>query len=111
MDKKPKTKQKQLTSFFTKGSNKASSGIRNSRKINMNLLVNVKLISRFGKGNAKTFHFVSAVPDNQTSSITSEAHSSTSANVPKQSETIDSTTVNLNVTLNVTTEGELTGTI
>lgn len=39
----------------------------------MNVLANVNLKSRMRMKDAKTIHFVSAVPETQTSSITSEA--------------------------------------
>lgn len=80
--------------------------MRKCRQIIVNVLVNVKLKSRLGLKDAKAIHFVSAVPEAETSSNTLEAHSSTSA-----TGTIDSTTVNVNVnvTVNVTTDEETAG--
>lgn len=97
-------KQSTLTAFVTNKSSE-SSGMRKYRQIIMNVLVSVNLKSRIGIKDAKTIHFVSAVPEAQASSITSEAHSSTSATAA-----IDSSTVNLNVTVNVTTDEGAAGT-
>lgn len=94
-------KQSRLTAFISNKSND-SPGIENYRQ--MNVFLNVNLIYRMSMKDAKTIHFVSAIPEAQTSSITSETHSSTSV-----TGTIDSTTVNLNVTLNVTTDDETLG--
>lgn len=66
--------------------------------------MSVNLKSRIRIKDAKTIHLVSAIPEARTSSITSEAHSSSSL-----TGTIDSTTVNVNVTLNVTTDEEAVG--
>lgn len=92
-------KQSTLTAFVSSKSNE-SSGIRKSNQI----IMNVNLKYRMGMKDAKTINFVSAVPEAQTSSITFEAHSSTSATAA-----IDSTTVNLNATLNVTSDGKIAG--
>lgn len=96
--KKNLLKQSTLSAFVTSKSSE-SSGMKKCRQIIMNVLVNLNLKSRIGMKAAKTIHFVSAVPEAETSSNTSEAHSSTSV-----TGTIDSTTVNLNVTVNVTTD-------
>lgn len=69
------------------------------------MLVNVNMTSKFGKKEAKTFHFVSAIPVTQSSSITSTASSSTLGQSRTEDE-IESTTMNVNVTLNVTAEGK-----
>lgn len=99
-------KQPKLTAFIASKSNESSPGMRENRQIIVNMFVIVNLNSRIGKKNAKTSYFVSAIPDPQTSSsITSDAHSSTSA----ATATIDSTTVNLNVTLNVTSDDAAVG--
>lgn len=97
------SKQAKLTAFITNKSNETSPGIKRHCKILMNVFVNVNLKSRIGKKSAKTMCFVSAVPDNETRSVSSEPHSSTSAAVCAENVTIDSKTVNVNVTLNVTT--------
>lgn len=100
------SKQPKLTAFINK-SNERSSGIMKIHKI-LNVFVNVNLKSRIGKWNAKTIYFASAVPETETSSTSSEPHSSTSATVCTEGGcTIDSTTVN--VTLNVTTDTEVAG--
>lgn len=103
-----KTKQQKLTDFLPKQSRETPSHTGTTRKcrmINMNMLVNVNMTSRFGKKEAKTFYFVSAIPVTQSSSLTSTASSSTSATVRTESE-IGSTTMNVNVTLDVTAEGK-----
>lgn len=103
-------KQTKLTAFLAKKSNETSSTSSPSRKknckINMNVFVNLKLKSRFGKKDSKTICFVSAIPDNRTSSIPSESqsHSSTSEQTATERENIDSAAVNVNVTLNVTAD-------
>lgn len=106
-------KQTKLTTFLTKKSNETPSGMRKHRKINMNVLVNVNLKSRFGKRDAKTFYIVSAVPSTQPSSITPELHPSTSTADCAESGTTssqdDSTAVNINVTLNVTADTDGAG--
>lgn len=104
-------KQTKLTAFVVKKSNEIPSqkGIRKNRKINMNVLVNVNLKSKFGRKDAETFYFVSDITDTQSSSITSRAHSSTSATVCTENEAIDATTVNLNLTLNVTADTQSSG--
>lgn len=105
---KSKKKQSKLTDFVTKQSSEAPSHTgttRKSRMINMNMLVNVNMTSRFGKKEAKTFYFVSAIPVTQSSSITSTASSSTLGQSRTEDE-IESTTMNVNVTLNVTAEGK-----
>lgn len=108
MSKKTALKQSTLAGFVTNQSNEIppASGIRKNRQIIMNMLVNVNLKYRNGKKDAKTIYVVSSIPEAQTSSssITSGAYSSTSA-----TGTIDSTTVNVNVTLNVTTDQEAVG--
>lgn len=74
-------KQSTLTAFVSSKSNEISSGIRRNHRIILNMLVNVNLKSRIGLKGAKTIYFVSATPETQSSSITSEACSSTSAAV------------------------------
>lgn len=101
-----KKKCPKIADYFAKQSSETPSHTgttRKYRKINMNMLVNVIVTSRFGKKEAKTFHSVSAIPVTQSSSLTSTASSSTSAAVHTESA-IDS--INVNVTLNVTAEGE-----
>lgn len=107
-------KQPTLAAFINKpNASDTSSGIKKIRKI-FNVFVNVNLKSRIGKRTAKIIHFVSAVPETETSSISSEPKPSTSAAVCAERRTIDnrftmidSTTVN--VTLNVTTDMEVVG--
>lgn len=101
-------KQPKLADFLAKQSSGTSSlpGItRECRIINMNMLVNVKMTSRFGKKEAQTFYFVSAIPVTQSSSPTSTACSSALATGRSESEN-DSTTMNVNVTVDVTAEGK-----
>lgn len=100
------SKQPKLTAFITNKSNETSSGTMKDRKILMNVFLNVNLKSRIGKRNTKTICLVSAGPETDTSSISNDAHSSV---VFGESGTIDSATVNVNVTLNVTTDTEVAG--
>lgn len=108
MSKKTALKQSRLTGFVTSKSNEvpSTSGIRRNHQIIMNMLVNVNLKYRNGTKDAKTICVVSAIPESQTNSnsIISGAYSSTLA-----TGAIDSTTLNVNVTLNVTTDQEAIG--
>lgn len=101
------SKQPKLTDFIKAKSEETATGMRKKPKIFVNLLVNVK--TRIGKKDAKTICFVSAVPETQSSSITSEAHATTSAAVCTEVGASDSSTVNVTVTLNVTTETDEAG--
>lgn len=80
-------------------------GMKNKSKIVVNVHVNVK--TRIGKKDTKTIHVVSAVPETQSSPLTTEAHATTSAAVFAEGGTSDSSLVN--VTLNVTAEIEVAG--
>lgn len=99
------SKQPKLTAFIVSKSNET--GMKKNRRILVDVLVNLK--SRIGRQTTKAIYFVLAVPETETSSISSEIHSSTSAPVSAEGGLIDSTTVNVNVTLNITTDTEIAG--
>lgn len=109
------SKQPRLTGFITttksnETSTSSSSGAKKYCPTFVNVLLNVNLKTRIGKLDAKSIRFVSAVPEFQaSSSITPEAHSTTLAAVSAEQGTIDSNTVNVAVTLNITADTELAG--
>lgn len=92
---------------YNRAKKKTASGVRKNPKIFVNVHVNVK--TRIGKKDAKAIYFVSAVPETQTSSITSESHATTSAAVCTEVGTIDSSTVNVSVAVNVIADTEEAG--
>lgn len=95
--------QPKLTAFMKKNSNESSShsGKRQNHNISVNVFLNLELNSRIGKRNARTIYFVTAVPETETRSINREAHSTSSATVCTDENTNESTTVNVNVSLNI----------
>lgn len=90
--------------FATLIANKSNKCMKGKRLL-MNVFINVKLQTEMEKGKARMFHFISANPEVQIGSISSETHSSASATI----QTEDETTVNVNVTLNVTADTRVKG--
>lgn len=95
-----KSKQPKLTSFV-RNTNQISSGTNETHSIVMNVFVYVNLKARIGRKDPKTMYFVSAAPESDARSIARGTCSSTSTAVCLRSASTESTTVKVNLMVNV----------
>lgn len=93
-------KQPKLGDFF-KAKTKESEKTTGKTAVNVYINVNVNVKTRAGKKDAKIIHFISAVPEAQSSSSTNKTHAIATSSADFTEKTVN---VTLNVNVGVETE-------